>query len=320
LVSEGITQVHDSGGFGSIQMSVLREMIDCGEIDVKVYAMLFSFIDNLDYINGYIKKGVSAGDDGAKFKIGPVKLMIDGSSSGPTAATLKPYTSNPEDSGIMTMTQDEIDDYVLRAHRAGYQVTCHAVGDRAVTAIVDAIEKALTAYPDEDRRHRIEHCAMVNDGLLLRIKKLGIVPVAQPVFLYEFGDGYMRNYGGERTDNMFTCKSFIDHGIVCAGSSDSPITFSNPILGMHLAVNRTTQTGQKVSQGQRVSVMEALRMYTFNGAYAAFEEKRKGSIEKGKAADLAVLSHSLLKHDPEYIRDIQVDMTVIDGEIVFHRR
>jgi len=319
LISEGVTGVHDAGGYGQMQMDILREMVESGAIDIKIYAMLFSFIDNLSYINSYIEKGCGAGEGNAKFRIGPVKLMIDGSSSGPTAATIEPYTSNPNDSGIMTMTQKEINAYILRAHKAGYQVTSHAVGDRAVTAIVDAIEKAMMAYPAENRRHRIEHCAMTNRELLPRIKKLGIVPIAQPVFLYEFGDGYMRNYGKERVDNMFACRSFFDNGIVCAGSSDSPITFSNPILGIHSAVNRTTQTGRAISQGQKVSVLEALRMYTSNGAWASFEEKRKGSIEKGKAADLAVLSHSLLKHNPDRISDIQVDMTIIDGRIRFLR-
>jgi predicted amidohydrolase YtcJ len=320
LISEGITQIHDSGGYGHIQMEVMREMVESGEIDLKVYAMLFSFIDNPGYINGYIEKGYSTDRDSAKFRIGPVKLMIDGSSSGPTAATIEPYTSNPNDSGIMTMTQSEIDDYILRAHEAGYQVTCHAVGDKAVTAIVDAIEKAMAAHPAENRRHRIEHCAMINRELLRRIKKLGIVPVAQPSFLYEFGDGYMRNYGKERVDNMFACRSFFDNEVVCAGSSDCPVTFSDPILGMHSAVNRTTQTGQAISQGQKVSVTEALRMFTYNGSWSAFEEKKKGSIEKGKVADLAILSHSLLKHDPEKIRDIRVEMTIIDGKIVFPSR
>ena len=317
LISEGITQVHDSGGFGDIQMNIMREMSKNGEIDIKIYAMCFSFIDNLDYINAYIKKGYSTEDDTGRLRLGPVKIMIDGSSSGPTAATIEPYTSNPEDRGIMTMEPDRIDDYILRAHKAGFQVTCHAVGDRAVTAIVDAIEKAMAAYPAENRRHRIEHCAMINSDLLARIKKLGIVPVPQPIFLYEFGDGYIRNYGNERVDNMFACKSYIDNGIIAAGSSDCPITFSSPLFGMHLAVNRVTQSGQAISENQKISVSEALRMYTYNGSYAAFEENKKGSLEPGKAADLVVLSQSPLDCKPENIRDIKVEMTIIDGEIVY---
>lgn len=320
LISEGITQVHDSGGYGQLQMDVMREMSESGELDLKIYAMFFSFIDNLGYIDGYIRKGYSEELNSRKFSIGPIKLMIDGSSSGPTAATLEPYTSNPDDRGMMTMEQAVIDDYVLRAHQAGYQLTCHAVGDRAVTAIVDALEKALTAHPAENRRHRIEHCAIINAELLSRIKALGIVPVPQPIFLYEFGDGYMRNYGEERVANMFTCKTYFDNEIICAGSSDCPITFSHPMLGMHLAVNRVTQSGQAISQNQKISIEQALRMFTYHGAYACFEEKQKGSIEVGKAADLVVLSESLLDCKPDQIKDIQVEMTLIDGKIVYQKQ
>jgi len=322
LISEGITQLHDSGGYGRIQVDVMKKMSESGEIDLKIYNFFFSFIDNLEYIDGYIKKGYkecSKELNSAKFKIGPIKLMIDGSSSGPTAATLEPYTSNPNDSGIMTMEQDQIDDYVMRAHKAGYQMTCHAVGDKAVTAILDALEKALAAHPAEDRRHRIEHCAIINADLLARIKKLGVVPVPQPIFLYEFGDGYMRNYGEKRVSNMFACKSYFDNEIIAAGSSDCPITFSNPLLGMHLAVNRITQSGQAISQNQRVTIEQALRMFTYNGSYACFEESRKGSIEAGKAADLVVLSESLLDCEPDKIRDIKVEMTMIDGKIVYQK-
>lgn len=319
LISEGITQVHDSGGYGDIQMKVMKAMSDSGEINVKVYAMLFSFIDNLKYVDSYISKPYSEDENTEKFRIGPAKLMIDGSSSGPTAATLEPYTSNPNDNGLMTMKQEQIDDYVLRTHKAGYQVTCHAVGDRAVSAIVTALERAMEALPAQNRRHRIEHCAMINADLLARIKRLGVVPVPQPIFLYEFGDGYMRNYGEERVSSMFACKSYFDNDIICAGSSDCPITFSNPLLGMHLAVNRVTQSGQAISQGQKVTVAQALRMFTYNGSYSAFEENTKGSIEAGKAADLVILSDSLMDCDPTAIKDLKVDMTMIDGKVVYQR-
>jgi predicted amidohydrolase YtcJ len=292
-------------------------MSESGQIEVKIYAMVFSFIDNLDFVSSYTDKPYSAEGDTEAFRIGPVKLMIDGSSSGPTAATIEPYTSNPNDNGLMTMEQEQIDAYILKAHKAGYQCTCHAVGDRAVTAIVTALERAMEAVPAKDRRHRIEHCAMINPDLLARIKRLDVVPIPQPIFLYEFGDGYVRNYGEERVDNMFTCKTYFDNNIICAGSSDCPVTFSNPLLGMHLAVNRVTQSGQAISQGQKVTVEQALRMFTYNGAYASFEEDRKGSIEAGKVADLVILSDSLLDCDPSAIKNLKVDMTMIDGKIVY---
>lgn len=319
LIKEGITSVHDSGGYGCTQMSALQDAYAQGKMQIRLYCMIFSFVENLNFVEEYIHMGLHTGFGNEHFKLGPIKLMIDGSSSGPTAATLAPYTSNPTDSGILGMTQKQVDDIILRAHSAGWQVTSHAVGDKAVTMIVNAIEKALIQCPKKDHRHRIEHCAMVNDELLSRIQKLGIIPITNPIFLYEFGDGYMVNYGKERAFKMFTSKSFFDRDIKVAGSSDCPITFSNPILNMHLAINRQTQSGQLINSNERVSISQALQMFTINGAFASFEENIKGSIETGKLADLVVLSQSLYGTAADKIKEITVDMTIIDGKIVYEK-
>jgi predicted amidohydrolase YtcJ len=319
LVKQGITTVHDSGGYGKAQMAAIQEAVRTGRFKLRLNAMIFSFVENIRFVEDFMKLGVHTGFGSDRYRLGPLKLMIDGSSSGPTAATLRPYASNPASSGIMSMEQEQIDDIILRAHLGGWQVTCHAVGDRAVTAILDAIEKALAQAPRADHRHRVEHCAMMTEGLLERVRDLGVVPVPQPIFLYEFGDGYMVNYGKERAYSMFPCKRFLDAGIPAAGSSDCPITFSDPFLNMHLAVNRETQTGQAINAAERVSVKEALRMFTRNGAYASFEEDRKGSIETGKLADLVVLSEDLLATPAGKIKDVKADLTMIDGELVYRR-
>lgn len=319
LISQGITSVHDSGGYGRAQMRAMQDAIACGQLKIRMYAMIFSFIENLKFIDDYLKIGMHTAFGDERFKLGPIKLMIDGSSSGPTAATLEPYKSNPKDCGLMTMTQEEIDAVIIEAHKSGWQVTSHAVGDRAVTMIINSIEKALQKYPSEKARHRIEHCAMINNELLDRIKSLNIVPISNPIFLYEFGDGYLVNYGEERAYRMFANKSYVNKGIIAAGSSDSPITFSNPILNMHLAVNRTTQSGNLINESERVTILEALKMFTYNGAYASFEEDVKGTIEVGKLADLVVLSDSLLDTPNDKVRDLNVDLTMIDGEIVYSK-
>lgn len=175
LVKEGITSLHDSGGYGLVQMSAFQDAVMQKKLKVRIYAMIFSFVDNIQFNNAYITSGLHTGFGNEKFKLGPTKLMIDGSSSGPTASTIEPYTSNPSDCGILSMKQEDVNEFILKAHKAGYQVTCHAVGDNAVTVIVNAIEKAMKEYPKENCRHRIEHCAMINDSLLERIKRLGIV-------------------------------------------------------------------------------------------------------------------------------------------------
>ncbi len=319
LIREGITSVHDSGGYGSAQMDAIQDAVKLDKLKIRLYSMIFSFVDNLKFVEDYLSIGLHSGFGDDRFRLGPIKIMIDGSSSGPTAATIDPYTSNPSDHGILSMTQEQTDDIVMRAHCGGWQVTSHAVGDRAVTMIVDAIEKALKQHPRADARHRIEHCAMTNPQLLDRIHALGIIPVSNPIFLYEFGEGYLVNYGKDRACRMFANKSFLDRGIPVAGSSDCPITFSNPMLNIHLAVNRETQKGSIINPDERVTVKEALRMFTYNGARASFEEDRKGTIEVGKLADLVVLSQSVLDTPPEELKNITVDMTVIDGRIVYEK-
>ena len=320
LLAEGITCCHDAGGHGAPSMRAFQRGVETNRIKVRLVTMLFALMgETAAFSDMYINSGIYTGFGNDRLKLGPVKIMIDGSSSGPTAATLEDYTSMPGNRGLICLTQEYIDDVTMRAHAAGYQMTSHAVGDKGITMIVDAIEKALKAHPREDHRHRIEHCAMASPELIQRIKKLGIVPVLQPIFLYEFGDGYLRNYGPVRGNRMFPCASFIREGVPAVGSSDCPVTFSNPILNMHVAVNRETQTGQVVGPDERISVMDALRMFTWNGAWISFDEHRRGSLEVGKLADLAVLSEPLLNVSKEKIRDVKVDLTFVGGERLYTR-
>ena len=319
LLAEGITSVHDAGGHGFAQMKAMQRAVEEGKLKARVSAMIFALIgDTTPFSDLYIESGIYTNFGNDHLKLGPIKMMIDGSSSGPTASTIDEYTSMPGNHGLLSLTQQQVDDLTMRAHLAGYQITAHAVGDNAVTMMIDAIEKALKAKPKKDHRHRIEHCAMVNDQLLDRIKALGIIPVPQPIFLYEFGDGYVRNYG-ERAHRMFTCGSYIKRGILAAGSSDCPVTFANPLLNMHVAINRQTQTGQVVGPDEKISVMDAIRMFTYNSAFVGFDEKIKGSLEVGKLADLIVLSEPILKANPEKIKDIVVEKTYLDGELVFYK-
>lgn len=319
LIKEGITSVHDSGGYGPAQFKAFQNAVEQEKFKIRLYPMIFSFAENLKLNDDFLKVGLHSGMGNEHFKIGPMKLMIDGSSSGPTAATFEPYACDPTNHGILSHPQELVDDYVCRGQQGDWQITSHAVGDKGVTIIVNAIEKAMNMYPNSKARHRIEHCGMINDELLGRIKDLGIVPISNPIFLYEFGDGYITNYGKESAYRMFTCKSFLDRGIISAGASDCPITFSDPLMGIHLAVNRETQGGQVINPDERLKPMEALRMFTYNGAYASREEDIKGSIEVGKLADLAVLDGDFTKCAPDKIWDMKVDMTILDGVIEYTR-
>lgn len=243
--------------------------------------------------------------------------MLDGSSSGPSCAVIDGYSHDPSDHGLQCWEQEEADELILEAHKAGFQVTAHAVGDKAVTIMLNAVEKAQKAFPRTDCRHRIEHCGLTNPELIKRIKDLEIVPISNPSFITINGSDYIRYYG-DRVNYMFALKSYLDSGIITAIGSDAPVTNPNPMNSFYNALTRKDMKSKEVvGEGQKISVLDTVRMFTYNGAYVNFEEDKKGSLEPGKLADIAVLSEDILSYDPEKIQDVTVDYTILDGEIVY---
>ena len=240
-------------------------------------------------------------------------MVTDGSSSGPTAATREPYTSDPDDSGIAYWSQDDLDVLLGRAHRAGWQCTVHAVGDRAIEQTLDALARAQAEFPREGLRHRIDHCGITPPDLQERVIRQGIVPAMQPAFFWEFGDGYIRNYGRHRADVMFPARSLLDAGVTVAGSSDAPVTDHRPLFGIEQAMTRATMDGDVCGPDERVDLDTAIRMHTINGAYASFTEGVKGSIEPGKLADLVLLDVDLRDVEQDEVRDVPVAMTFVEG-------
>lgn len=318
FIAAGITSIHDAGGYGPDNLRVMQEAVRSGDVKVRIYAMIGALNNSQEFVTKMMQAGVVTGLGDEHFRLGPAKVFTDGSSSGPTIATRQPYTSNPSDYGILYFTQEELNRILEEAHAKGFQITAHAQGDRAIEMMLDCIEEALRKHPREGHRHRIEHAGVTMPDLLERMKRLGVVPIPNPAFFYEFGDGYIKNYG-ERVHHMFPVRDFIDAGIIAAGGSDSPVTTFDPLMGIHVAVNRMSITGQEVGPNQRVSVLEAIKLYTWNGAYASFEEHIKGSIEPGKLADFAVLNAPILEVPVDRIKELQVEMTVIDGEIVYQQ-
>ena len=322
LLSMGVTSAHDAGAYGAISTRALQDACLTGAVKARVNAMIFDMFgkqSGIRYIDSYLHTGIHSGCGNEHFRVGPVKIMLDGSSSGPSSAVIDGYTHDPDNHGIQVWTQEEADEMVMKAHKAGYQVTAHAVGDKAVTIMVNAIEKALAACPRKDHRHRIEHCGITNPELIGRIAKLGIVPISNPSFISINGTDYNRYYGS-RVDFMFAMKSYLDAGIITAIGSDAPITVPNPMNSLFGALNRMDQkTGDTVGEMQKVDVLQAVRMFTYNGAYASFEENVKGSLEPGKLADVVILDQDLLTWPAEQVRDVQVCYTLIGGEVVYAR-
>ncbi len=241
-------------------------------------------------------------------------ILLDGDVGPHTAALSEPYADNPMCYGTLYHTQDEIDAFARKAHRAGLQIAFHAVGDAAVEQALDAYEAALAAHPREDHRHRIEHCEVIREDQIKRAQRLGVALAIQPPFnLYWPHTSYFPTLGEGRAWKADPVRTLMRPGLLVAGGSDSTVTPLGPLIGVHAAVNHS-------NPAERVSVQEALALYTINAARIAFQEADRGSLEVGKSGDLIVLAEDPLAIDPSRLREISVEMTVIGGRMVYQAR
>ena len=316
-LAAGCTSVHDAGGLvGLPAFSACQDVFEQARMRLRVYA--FATVNSRQHpAMGVLNAGVRTGLGDQRLRLGAFKVMTDGSSSGPTAATREPYTCDKNDSGILYWSQEDLDDLLGAAHDRGFQCTVHAVGDRAIDQTLTAMARAQQAHPRAGTRHRIEHCGICPPDLQARVARQGIVPAMQPAFFWEFGDGYIRNYGRQRADTMFPAKSMLERGVRVAGSSDAPVTHHAPMFGIEQALTRKTSDGDVCGPNETIELRTAIRMHTINGAYASFEERAKGSIEVGKLADLCVLSEDVTRMPTHRMRDLPVAMTVLGGDVVF---
>lgn len=318
FMENGITSVQDAGA-NTNYLKALIDLAGQNELNARYYFMLFSFFENKKFIDRLYGLGLHTGLGNYRVKMGPLKIMLDGSSICGTVAMKRPYAGNSNTSGTLTMTKDELNDYVLRAHQQGFQVACHAIGDKAIEWIIDAYERAQKLCPREDCRHRIEHCTFPEAEQIQRIAQNHIVVNTIPECVYSSGDAYLRQYG-DRMRYGYAQQAYINAGVVSAFSSDSPIAPIDPMRGLYYACHRVTYAGVDVwRKEEEVSLLQAIRMYTYNGAYLSFEEKVKGSLEVGKLADMAVLSAPILDIPLEDVKTAKVNMTIVGGKICYSR-
>lgn len=321
--SAGITTAHDAGATGTTTINAMQKAVKAGKLTCRMYPMLFTIMGkdlNIDFVNAQIHSGFYTGLGDDYMKIGPLKIMVDGSGASGTCATRQPMSHNGK---IMpsSMTQEEADDIVVRAHRAGFQITAHCIGDKGVEMILDAYEKAQREYPRINCRHRIEHCMIAEPDLLDRIAKLGVIPTFNPAFINLWGVSFNKYYQGSRQNYLIPMHSAVERGIVCTAASDwECIPDIRPIQGIASAVDRTVYAnGDKVAENQAISLMQAIRCYTYNAAYASFDENVKGSLEAGKLADVIVLDGKITEKSPYEISQMSVQTTIFDGRIVYQK-
>ncbi|GAA1102547.1 amidohydrolase [Nocardiopsis composta] len=254
------------------------------------------------------------GDD--RLRLGPVKIISDGSLIGRTAAVHDCFCGERDNRGVMVVDPDELLELVPAFHRAGWTVAAHAIGDRAIDHALDAVAAARREHP-RPVRHRIEHFAIATDEQVRRCAGLGVVPVPQGAFISEFGDGILSAIGERRARGAYRMRSLLDAGMVVPGSTDSPVADANPFVSMHDLVNRVTAAGADFAPEERVTAAEALRAYTYGSAYAVGRENDVGTLRPGLLADFVALSDDLLAVAPSRIRDTGATATVIGGELLW---
>ncbi|MFI6062386.1 amidohydrolase [Streptomyces sp. NPDC051286] len=259
--------------------------------------------------------GLRTGFGDEWLRIGPTKILSDGSLIGRSAAMCCDYHDSPGNSGLLQYEREQIRRYIVEAHRCGWQVATHAIGDAALDIVLDAYEEAGRLYPRADVRHRIEHAAVTSDAQVARIAAQGLIPVPQGRFLSETGDGLLAALGPVRGQLAYRMRSFLDAGVVLPGSSDAPVVAGDPLLSIHDMVNRRTASGMPIGPHEAVTAQEALRAYTVGSAHAVHEEHIKGTLTRGMLADFVVLSDDLLGVAPERIRELTVGATVVGGRV-----
>ncbi len=315
FLSLGITSVAEAGISSPDQMQAYQDLRTANELPVRSYLMMM--IDST--LAPLTRLGLRTGLGDEWLRMGPAKLLQDGSGGGRTAAMYRHYPDQPNNFGITIYSQEQLDEKFAAVAKAGFQGAAHAIGDKAIDMILTAYERALTAYPQPDARWRIEHCGMMTPRLLARMKQLDLLAIPQPAFVYYLGDSYIRNFSEDALDFSYPGRSWFDLGITAIGSSDAPVVSPDPWVNIRSAVTRLTQDGQRMGPDQGVTVDEALRMFTLHGAIGSFEESIKGSITPGKLADLIVIDRDPRTIEPEELHTVQNDLTMIGGRIVVER-
>jgi predicted amidohydrolase YtcJ len=260
------------------------------------------------------------GDDGLCW--GAVKVFADGSAGGLTAAFFEPYLKTAGGgTGVLTFPDVKMDALLKRYHEQGWQLAIHAIGDAAIEQVLSAMEAADTpAHPFAGRRHRIEHCGFVTRDQRRRMAARGILPVPQPVFIYEFGDLYIRNLGPARSGRAYPMRTWFEEGAHPAASSDCPVSTVDPFVNLFTMLTRQTNRGTVMGPEETLAIEQAVHCQTWCGAYTQFAEARRGTLEPGMQADLAVLSRDIFAAEPEAIRDAtRCDLTLREGRPIFDR-
>jgi predicted amidohydrolase YtcJ len=309
----GVTSGVEAGIRDPRELRAYQRLREQGKLPIRTYLMMI--ID--ETLDELISLGIQTGFGDEWLRIGPAKLFSDGSIGGRTAMMHAPYEGQPDNHGLWMLPPEELKAKVRRAHDAGFQVGIHAIGDAAIDLVLDAYEEAQAASPRPDTRHRIEHCSIIDDRILGRIRDLGVVPIPGTSFLRHFRDAYVNNLGAWRIGQAYGMRSFARFGITAAASSDAPVVPVNVLAGVQTMVTRHDILGRPCNPEEAISLEDALRAYTVNGAYASFEEGIKGTLKPGFLGDVTVFETDLAAVAPDALASVGVAYTIAEGNVVY---
>lgn len=313
----GITSVHDITYDDALD--VFNKLKDEGKLTCRIYTRM----PIVEY-SKLVEKNIQVGFGDNFIKMGSLKAFADGSLGSSTAWFFDKYNQDTTTYGLPMdiITNGSMEKWCMDADKNHLQISVHAIGDRANAYMLDLYEKIIKENPKWDRRFRIEHAQHIRFEDIHRFADLGVIPSVQPYHCIDDGVWAEKRIGPERIKYAYPFKSFLDAGAKLCFGTDWYVAPLNPLLGLYAAVTRRT-LDDKNPDGwipeQKISIEDAIKCYTLNSAYAAFEENIKGSIEVGKLADLIVLSDDILTIDPVKIKDASVDMTILDGRIIYKK-
>ncbi len=315
----GVTSVHDLDG----KIGVLKELLDEGELTVRVYAGV-PLIASPEKIQEYKEWKQTLVDNNHMLKFGVIKGFIDGSLGSSTALLAEPYKNNPSTSGLMLMTQEELNGIVTLYDEENFQIAIHAIGDKGCNVVLNAFEESIKRNGARDSRHRIEHATAIIPEDIPRFDTFGVIPSAQPVFGPSYGQTiqsfFEDRFGVQRAKFTNIWKTLAQANARLAFGTDWPVESLNPMEGIYSAVSRKSisdKAGDAWLLDESLSVEKAVEFYTLGSAYASFEEDIKGSLKEGKLADIVVLSKDIFNIPEEEILNTTAVYTILGGKIIY---
>ena len=290
------------------------------KISVRIYEQ--SLLPNINILKDFIDDGYHTGWGSNLFKIGPLKLIADGSLGARTAALRNPYNDDPTTLGILTYSDDDLYNLIEYAHLNNMQIAIHGIGDKAIEQILNQYEKVLKKYPKHNHRHGVVHVQITDEELLNRFKELNIIAYVQPIFIdYDHTIVYDR-VGEKLANTSYAFNTMINKGIKVSIGTDSPIESVNPFNNIYCAITRSSIEGLPINGyniNEKMSIENAIKYYTTESAYASFEENIKGKIKDNYLADLILIDRNIIKSRPLKLLNTQVLMTIMDGKIVYNK-